>query len=93
MRSLRLLNEALFESQRQLSQSEKLAALGQVTATMAHQIGTPLNSISGYIQLMLQEETFDPKNENASRSSNRNWTDWPIPSKTCSPLPGNPNPN
>jgi two-component system NtrC family sensor kinase len=53
---LKLLNEALFESQRQLSQSEKLAALGQVTATMAHQIGTPLNSISGYIQLMLQEK-------------------------------------
>ena len=57
---LRLLNEALFESQRQLSQSEKLAALGQVTATMAHQIGTPLNSISGYIQLMLQEGNFQP---------------------------------
>ncbi|NWF91534.1 MAG: HAMP domain-containing protein [Syntrophaceae bacterium] len=57
---LRLLNEALFESQRQLSQSEKLAALGQVTATMAHQIGTPLNSISGYIQLMLQEGNFSP---------------------------------
>jgi signal transduction histidine kinase len=55
---LRLLNEALFESQRQLSQSEKLAALGQVTAMMAHQIGTPLNSISGYIQLMLQEGNF-----------------------------------
>ncbi len=55
---LRFLNEALFESQRQLSQSEKLAALGQVTAIMAHQIGTPLNSISGYIQLMLQEGNF-----------------------------------
>jgi len=52
---LKLLNEALFESQRQLSQSEKLAALGQVTATMAHQIGTPLNSISGYLQLILQD--------------------------------------
>jgi len=52
---LRLLNEALFESQRELSHSEKLAALGQVAATIAHQIGTPLNSISGYIQLMLQE--------------------------------------
>jgi len=52
---LRLLNEALFESQRQLSQSEKLAALGQVTGAMAHQIGTPLNSISGYIQLILQD--------------------------------------
>jgi signal transduction histidine kinase len=57
---LKLLNEALFESQRQLSRSEKLAALGQVTATMAHQIGTPLNSISGYIQLMLQEGNFSP---------------------------------
>jgi len=57
---LRLLNEALFESQRQLSQSEKLAALGQVTATMAHQIGTPLNSISGYIQLMVQEGNLQP---------------------------------
>jgi two-component system, NtrC family, sensor kinase len=52
---LRVLNEALFESQRQLGQSEKLAAVGQVAATMAHQIGTPLNSISGYIQLILQE--------------------------------------
>jgi two-component system NtrC family sensor kinase len=52
---LKLLNEALFESQRKLGQSEKLAALGQVAGAMAHQIGTPLNSISGYIQLMLQE--------------------------------------
>jgi two-component system, NtrC family, sensor kinase len=55
---LELLNEALFESQRQLSHSEKLAALGQVTATMAHQVGTPLNSISGYIQLMLQDDNL-----------------------------------
>ena len=57
---LELLNEALFESQRQLSQSEKLAALGQVTAMMAHQIGTPLNSISGYIQLMIQDGKLSP---------------------------------
>jgi signal transduction histidine kinase len=57
---LKLLNEALFESQRQLSQSEKLAAVGQVTAAMAHQIGTPLNSISGYIQLMVQENDLQP---------------------------------
>jgi len=58
---LRLLNEALFESQRQLGHSEKLAALGLVTATMAHQMGTPLNSISGYIQLMLREGNLQPK--------------------------------
>jgi two-component system, NtrC family, sensor kinase len=58
---LKLLNEALFESQRQLSQSEKLAAVGQVTATMAHQIGTPLNSISGYIQLIHQDGNLQLK--------------------------------
>jgi signal transduction histidine kinase len=58
---LELLNEALFESQRQLSQSEKLTALGQVAATMAHQIGTPLNSISGYLQLMLQDGNLQPR--------------------------------
>ena len=58
---LRLLNEALFESQRELSQSEKLAAVGQVSATMAHQIGTPLNSISGYLQLILQDGDLLPK--------------------------------
>ncbi len=60
---LELLNEALFKSQRQLSQSEKLAALGQVTATMAHQIGTPLNSISGYIQLMLQDGNLESRDQ------------------------------
>jgi len=64
---LKLLNEALFESQRELSQSEKLSALGQVTATMAHQIGTPLNSISGYIQLMLQEENLSPTDRERMR--------------------------
>ncbi|OGP91756.1 MAG: hypothetical protein A2156_00380 [Deltaproteobacteria bacterium RBG_16_48_10] len=61
---LKRLNEALFESQRQLSQSEKLAALGQVSATLAHQIGTPLNSISGYIQLMLQEGNLQTEDRN-----------------------------
>jgi two-component system NtrC family sensor kinase len=60
---LRLLNEALFDSQRQVSQSEKLAALGQVAATLAHQMGTPLNSISGYLQLIRMEGNLQPSDQ------------------------------
>jgi signal transduction histidine kinase len=38
----------------ELAKAGRLAALGQAAANMAHQIGTPLNLISGYIQLLIQ---------------------------------------
>jgi signal transduction histidine kinase len=38
-----------------LARAEQLAALGQMAANMAHQVGTPLNLISGYVQLMIEE--------------------------------------
>ena len=38
----------------ELARAWRLAALGQAAANMAHQIGTPLNLISGYVQLLVQ---------------------------------------
>ncbi len=44
--------EALQKAQLEITQSEKLAALGYLSAGMAHEIRNPLNSISLFVQLM-----------------------------------------
>src|SRR5581483_6840568 len=48
-------NHRLFEAQRALGNSERLASLGQLASQLAHEIGTPLNSIYGHIQLLQTE--------------------------------------
>ncbi len=60
------LAEKLHEAERQLMNSEKLAVMGQLTASFAHEIGTPLGSIQGHLQLLREgvlEES--PKNFDA----------------------------
>jgi signal transduction histidine kinase len=57
---LRRANEQLIDTQLQLRQSERLAMVGEMAATVAHEIGTPLNSISGHVQLLLQDSAVDP---------------------------------
>ena len=59
--SLREKNVAIADSHREmavlseeLARAGRLAALGQAAANMAHQIGTPLNLISGYVQLLIE---------------------------------------
>lgn len=49
------LTEQLHEAQRQLMTNEKLAVMGQLTASFAHEIGTPLNAIGGHLQLLKEE--------------------------------------
>ncbi|MDU0460222.1 MAG: response regulator [Geobacteraceae bacterium] len=51
--------EALQAAQNEIVQSEKLAALGYLSAGMAHEIRNPLNSIALFVQLMRQN-TLDP---------------------------------
>lgn len=47
--------EQLHEIRRQLFLNEKLAIMGQMTASFAHEVGTPLNSMSGHLQLLREE--------------------------------------
>ena len=51
----RVLPEAaqrLFAARRELARSERLALAGGMAAAVAHQVGTPLNVISGHVQLL-----------------------------------------
>jgi two-component system NtrC family sensor kinase len=48
--------ERLFDARRELAQGQRLALAGQMAASVAHQVGTPLNVISGYVQMLRAEE-------------------------------------
>jgi signal transduction histidine kinase len=58
-RDLAQANEELWQAQLEVGRSERLAALGQMAATIAHELGTPLNSVLGYTQLLLRDELRD----------------------------------
>lgn len=45
-------NRALWQTTRRLTELERLAAAGQTAAQFAHEVGTPLNLISGHVQLL-----------------------------------------
>jgi len=60
-RELRHVNQLLFETQRTLATSERQALAGQMAASLAHEIGTPLNAISGHVQLISKTHARDEK--------------------------------
>jgi signal transduction histidine kinase len=53
-------NERLLTLQRRLTTLEKLATLGEIATIIAHELGTPLNAISGHLQLLLADTVSDP---------------------------------
>jgi signal transduction histidine kinase len=45
----------MVEMQQQLLESERLATVGQMAATFAHEIGSPMASLSAHVQLLLED--------------------------------------
>ena len=45
----------------ELSQQERLAVAGQLTATFAHEVGTPLNLVNSHLQLLEGQEDLTEK--------------------------------
>lgn len=56
-------NLELYQTARRLTELERLAAAGQTAAQLAHEVGTPLNLISGHVQLLLASPSHDPDAE------------------------------
>ena len=55
------LNALLVRAREDLAHRERLAALGQLAAQLAHEVGTPLGSVSGHLQLALATADTSPQ--------------------------------
>jgi signal transduction histidine kinase len=56
---LALANDSLLKTQQHLAKAERLAVVGQLTASLAHEVGTPLNAISGHLELLADNHSND----------------------------------
>jgi signal transduction histidine kinase len=53
-------NAQLVEAKDRLNRSERLAAVGQLVASVAHEVGTPLHSIAWHVQALAEEPSLTP---------------------------------
>jgi signal transduction histidine kinase len=53
-------NHELVETRLAIEQSQRLASLGELSATVAHELGNPLNALSGHLQMLTYAR--DPSN-------------------------------
>jgi len=54
-------NTQLVDAKDKLNRSERLAAVGQLVASVAHEIGTPLHSIAWHVQALAEEPGVTPE--------------------------------
>jgi two-component system NtrC family sensor kinase len=69
-RELQELNRQLYETQKRLTQAERLTLAGQLTATFAHEVGSPLSAVSTHLQMLLEDSRLDPNVRERLRSAN-----------------------
>jgi two-component system, NtrC family, sensor kinase len=58
-------NLELWQTTRRMNELGRLAAAGQTAAHFAHEVGTPLNLISGHVQLLKSDLERDPRDAQA----------------------------
>ena len=88
--ALRTLNEELKRQQQALVQNEKMAAMGQMAAGVAHEISNPLASMDGLLQLIdrhperMKQDTVGVLREQVGRISRtiQQMTDFAHPNET-----------
>jgi signal transduction histidine kinase len=54
-------HQRVFALREALGRAERMAAIGHIAASVAHQVGTPLNLISGYVQMMKEKAGNTPE--------------------------------
>ncbi|MCP9455315.1 MAG: ATP-binding protein [Nitrospira sp.] len=54
-------NQQLIEAKDRLNRAERLAAVGQLVASVAHEVGTPLHSIAWHVQALAEEPSLTPE--------------------------------
>jgi signal transduction histidine kinase len=93
---LRLRNEEIVQDYHRilslreaLGRAEQLAAVDEMAANVAHQIGTPLNLISGYVQLMKEHPGVDRRASSVCGWSKNKSADSRRWSGHCSIIRGN----
>ncbi len=60
-------NLELWHTNRRMNELGRLAAAGQTAAHFAHEVGTPLNLISGHVQLLKSDLVRDPRDAETAR--------------------------
>lgn len=72
LRELDRANQQLREAQNTLIRSEKLASVGQLAAGVAHEVGNPLAAISGYLEILGDEDLDAPTRRDILARSQQN---------------------